>query len=401
MPKPLINITRADFIPEEPGNFSHRSLDIVKSLLIETLHPFGIDKLFSGKSVFLKPNFVRPDYVFNPAVASDPRAVLALGLIIEEAGAKEVFIGDNPGVGLKLKDAMSNIPWSDKWTEYGLIPFFYEDYPQVEIELPAAKMFRKMIIPSKMLEFDIFVNLAKIKTHMHVIASLGIKNLYGLLPDSQRMTFHRQDVNRKVVEILQRFTPDLTVLEGIWALEGQAPICGEPVKDFNTIVAGTNPAAVDAVGCQIMGISPVELASNRLAHQAGIGPVDLSEIEVVGVPVEKARRYFKRAVVSSMAAYPNCEVYELGADIGTMSSLRHALDRLHYGGDLAKIPQNTFILGTPGHFYEPLSEWNGDLWLIGDAVQNAYMDSDKIIRIPGSPPHFGEIIRAMKNRYLK
>lgn len=397
--KHTVYISHRDAIPETPADFAD-SIPLVEEMLAESLEPFNLRKLVAGKRVFVKPNFVRPDYRFNPAVASDPRAVLALGKILKKAGAREIWAGDNPGVGLRLKDAMKDIPWSDKWENFGIKPFFYEDYPQLKIDLPDSNLFRRMTVPQPLLDFDVFINLAKIKMHMHVGASLGIKNLYGLLCDDERMTFHRQDVNRKVVEILRRFTPDLTILEGIWALEGQAPICGEPVTDFNTIIVGKNPVAVDAVGSEIIGVSPQELATTRLANAAGLGPMDLSEIDIQGTGVGGVKRYLKRPVVSSMGAYPNCEVYELGADIGTMSSLRHALDRMHYAGDLEELPDNTFVLGSPGSFYEPLEKWEGDLWLIGDDVQNAYADADNIFRIPGSPPHFGEIIRAISGKYL-
>ena len=398
--KPQVYIAHRESIPETPAEFSDTSLKIVEGMLDEALSPFDIRGLVSGKRVLVKPNFVRPNYRFNPAVASDPRAVLALGKIVLDAGAAEVWIGDNPGVGLTFREALADIPRSDEWEERGFKIFCYDDHPQLEIELPQASLFRRMIVPEPLLNFDVFINLSKIKMHMHVGASLGIKNLYGLVCDEQRMTFHRQDVNRKVVEILQRFTPDLTVLEGIWALEGQAPICGEPVKDFNTVVAGSNPVAVDAVGSEIMGITPTELATTRLANRTGLGPLNLDEIELLGTPIARVKRYLKRPVVSSMGAYSNCEVYELGADIGTMSSLRHALDRLHYGGELVKIPRTTFVLGSPGGFYQPLNNWEGDLWLIGDDIQTAYPDGDKLVRIPGSPPHFGEIMRALQKWYL-
>lgn len=398
--KPQVYIAHRDSIPESPEKFTEFGYKIVEYLLHEALSPFDLKGLVNGKKVFIKPNFVRPNYRFNPAVSSDPRAVLALGKLTVEAGAREVWIGDNPGVGLTFREALSDIPGVVEWKKSGIKIFCFEDYPQVEIDLTQANLFRSMIVPEPLPGFDVFINLSKIKMHMHVGASLGIKNLYGLLCDEQRMTFHRQDVNRKVVEILQRFTPDLTILEGIWALEGQAPICGEPIRDFNTLVAGKNPVALDAVGSEIMGIAPVELATTRLAHRAGLGPLDLDEIEILGTPISKVKRYFKRPVVSSMGAYPNCEVYELGADIGIMSSLRHALDRLHYSGELAKIPLTTFVLGSPGGFYKPLKCWEGDLWLIGDEIQKAYSDSDNIIRIPGSPPHFGEIMRALQGKYL-
>jgi len=370
-------------------------------MLREALEPFDLKRMVEGKSVFLKPNFVRPDYKFNPANSTDPRMILLAGKLLLEAGATRVVVGDNPGKGLSLKEALENVPFADRWTDYGIETFHYEDSDPVEIELPEAVLFRKMKIPTGLKDFDVFINLAKIKMHMMVTASLGIKNLYGLLYDEQRMSFHRNDVSIKLVEMLKVFPPDLTILDGIWALEGQAPICGEPVRDFNTIVVGRNPVAVDSVGSEIIGIAPHELSTNRIAHSTGMGPIDLNEIEILGTPVDKVKRHLKRSVISSMGAYPNCVVYELGACLGIMNSMRHALDRLHYSGELEHIPRNTFILGTPGPYYEPLTQWDGDLWLIGDEIQSAYDDGADIYRIPGSPPHFGEIMKMLKKKYLK
>ena len=399
--KPVVYIAHREYIPESPREFTQISLRIIRSMLLEALEPFSIDKMVNGKKLLIKPNFVRPDYQFNPAVCTDPRVILALGSLLREAGAKQICVGDNPGVGLDLQNALVSIPGYELWQDYGIEPFFFQDSNPIEIELPQAKVFKRMTIPAALQEFELLINLPKIKMHMHVGASLGIKNLYGLLMDQQRMTFHRQDVNLKLIDILRGFTPDLTVLEGIWALEGQAPICGEPVKDFNTIIAGENPLAVDTVGAAVMGIEPIELATNRLAQAEGWGSADLSQVRILGAPLDKVMRYFKRPVVSSMGAYANCAVYEFGACVGCMSSLRHALDRLHYGGVLSSLPDNTFVLGIPGSFYQPMDTWEGDLWLIGDCPQTAYHTGNNVLSILGCPPHFAEIIGRLRKHYLK
>ena len=397
--KPLIYISHRDSIGETPLKFTDFSLKTISEMLEEALAPFDIESLVRGQRVLIKPNFVRPDYRFNPAVSTDPRVIITLGKLVRDAGADTVAVGDNPGKGLSYHQAIKDIPGSDLWADYGIEAFFFEDSDVIEMDLPEASLFRRVKIPAAMLDFQVLINLPKLKMHMHVGASLGIKNLYGLLLDEQRMTFHREDVNRKLVEMVRLFTPDLTIVDGIWALEGQAPICGEPVKDFNTLVVGKNPVAVDAVASEIIGVLPHELATTRLAHAFGLGPMELNEIELRGAPIEKVRRFLKRPVVSSAGSYSNCEVYELGACVGCMSSLRHALDRMHSGGELASLPANTFILGIPGPFYEPLVEWEGDLWLIGDCPLEAYGEGNNIIRIPGCPPHFMEIMEALQERY--
>ncbi|MBL7190798.1 DUF362 domain-containing protein, partial [bacterium] len=338
----------------------------------------------------------RPDYRFNPAVSTDPRVIIALSSYLNDIGAAKTSILDNPGVGLTLRRAVETFPGRQFIKELGVDFVYPDEYPVEEIELPDSTLFKRMKVPTVLKEFSRFINLPKLKMHMHVGASLGIKNLYGLLLDEQRMTFHRQDVNWKLIEILREFTPDLTIIDGIWALEGQAPICGDPVKDFNTLIAGEDPVAVDSAASAVMGIEPEELATTRLAHTAKMGTMRLDEIEISGAGINSVKRIFKRPVVSSMGVYPNCIVYELGACVGCMSSLRHALDRMHFGGDLHKMPSNTYILGIPGPFYEPLSIWEGGLHLIGDCPMNAYPESSGIFRITGCPPHFIHIMNELK-----
>lgn len=398
--KPVVCISHRSHIDETPLNFTDKSIAVIEEMLKEALAPFDLSGMVSGKRVFIKPNFVRPDYKFNPANCSDPRAVLALGKLVKQAGASRIAIGDNPGKGLSFRDSIPNIPGYEKWGEYGIDTFFYEDSEAVTDNIPGARLFTKITYPSAFRDFDVFINLAKIKMHMMVTASLGIKNLYGLLLDDDRMSHHRPDVNLKLIEILKFFPPDLTILEGIWALEGQAPICGEPVKDFNTIIAGKNPAAVDAVGASIVGIEPIEIATNRIAKSEGIGPIDLDDIEVTGAKINDVKRVLRRSVISSAGAYENCDVFELGVCAGCMNSMRHALDKLHYGDELKNFPKNTFILGIPGPYYNPLKSWEGILFLVGDCPLSAYEDRPGIIRVPGCPPHFGEIMDVMR-RSLK
>jgi uncharacterized protein (DUF362 family) len=65
------------------------------------------------------------------------------------------------------------------------------------------------------------------------------------------------------------------------------------------IVAGLNPVATDAVAMRVMnydpmadrGKPPFETCDStlRLAEELGVGTRDANRIEVVGVPVEKAK----------------------------------------------------------------------------------------------------------------
>jgi len=68
------------------------------------------------------------------------------------------------------------------------------------------------------------------------------------------------------------------------------------------LVAGKNPVATDAVAATIMGFDPAAayltppfLRSDNhlsLAHDRGLGPIRLEEIEVVGDSIKDARYNF-------------------------------------------------------------------------------------------------------------
>ncbi|MFO0888435.1 MAG: DUF362 domain-containing protein [Isosphaeraceae bacterium] len=83
--------------------------------------------------------------------------------------------------------------------------------------------------------------------------------------------------------------PAVSVVDGFSAMHGEGPRHGRRVA-LNTVVAGTDPVAVDAVAATIMGFEPNELALLREAQALGLGTADLARITIVGDPVARVRR---------------------------------------------------------------------------------------------------------------
>lgn len=59
---------------------------------------------------------------------------------------------------------------------------------------------------------------------------------------------------------------------------------------LRTIVAGTDPVAVDAVAAVVLGIDPQSVGHLRAAQDAGLGVADLGRITVVGDPIERRKK---------------------------------------------------------------------------------------------------------------
>jgi uncharacterized protein (DUF362 family) len=76
--------------------------------------------------------------------------------------------------------------------------------------------------------------------------------------------------------------PYLAIVDGIVGGEGNGPLAPDPVES-NVIIIGTDPAAVDAVACKLMGFDPMKVPIVREAfapHRWPIATCRMSEIEV-------------------------------------------------------------------------------------------------------------------------
>ena len=67
------------------------------------------------------------------------------------------------------------------------------------------------------------ISAAKLKTHMQTGVTLGMKNLFGLLPDKMKAKYHLKGISKVVVDITSVIKPALTVIDGFVAMEGRGP----------------------------------------------------------------------------------------------------------------------------------------------------------------------------------
>jgi len=127
---------------------------------------------------------------------------------------------------------------------------------------------------------------------MSTKVTLGMKNMFGLLPDKLKFKYHAQGISDVVVDINTVIHPALTVIDGFVAMEGRGPTDGDPVK-MDLIVSGKDVVATDATTARAMGFDPKEISHIRKAGEKGIGNID--NIEIVGEKLEDVTRVFKKS----------------------------------------------------------------------------------------------------------
>jgi uncharacterized protein (DUF362 family) len=160
----------------------------------------------------------------------------------------------------------------------------------VELKIPNGRVLGSIKVPRIVTESAV-VNAAKMKTHDETGVTLGMKNMFGLLPEKFKGKYHFRGIHRVIADINTVLRPALTVIDGFVAMEGRGPISGRPVR-MDTIIAGRDIVATDATACRVMGFEPHQVDHIRMGHERGLGEID--GIEVVGDGIEAVKRAFKR-----------------------------------------------------------------------------------------------------------
>ncbi|MCJ7633772.1 DUF362 domain-containing protein, partial [Candidatus Bathyarchaeota archaeon] len=340
-----VTVIKAEMMPDGLNWESSRRRLAIKELVRRTVDMVkGMDSIFErADTVVIKPNLVVP---VPPSmhITTDPHVTASLVELVKEAGVRKVIVAENPALIHKGKDAF-RVTMTEKFCrKAGAEIAYLDECEQVAVDIPNGKAMQKTMIPKVVLESDAFINVPKMKTHWLCQVTLGIKNLLGVLPFQEKIKYHREDIHQKLVDILSIVKPTLTVIDGLVAMEGQGPRCGQLIK-MNTLIAGRDTVAVDAVTSAVMGFDPLEINEVRIANAQGLGVGEIDKIVIKGELLENVRRPFKRASRELVAVFPKVEAYLGGACKACQGFTRATLDALYGSGNLDQCEKISVVIG--------------------------------------------------------
>lgn len=228
------------------------------------LEPLGGVSAFQpkGKRVLLKPNLLsacKPE----DAATTHPSVVEALAKEFAAAGA-EVTIADSPG-GLystsSLKRVYEVCGMAAAAENSGARLNFDLSYKR--ISYPGGIYASEFDILAPVLDADIIVSIAKLKTHGLAYYTGAVKNLFGCIPGLEKAAFHsrypdRYRFNAVLVDLCELIKPHLSVVDGVIGMEGDGPSAGAP-KHVGVIGASLNPYALDVAMCDLVSLPPSQV----------------------------------------------------------------------------------------------------------------------------------------------
>lgn len=162
-----------------------------------------------------------------------------------------------------------------------------------DVTIPVERDFivleRGFPIPKTILKADVFINLAKFRTDRLTTVSLGIANLLTVIP-RRRERFYPV-ISDVLCDILMVRDPDITIVDGLVAMEGDAPSKGRAKRE-NLTLAGRDIVALDTVACHLMRVNPVQVEHIVKAGYYGFGEYVEKRIDVMGSKIDEVRDRF-------------------------------------------------------------------------------------------------------------
>ena len=240
-------------------------------------------------------------------------------------------------------------------------------------------------IPKTLHDADHYINIPKMKTHWQTQVTIGLKNQMGVIDENARMHFHRDGLDKHIAHLARVLRPDLTIVDGIIAMQGQGPHWGKAVR-MGIIVGGDDILEVDTCCCALMGIDPndVKHLLSAWKHKVGSWCSDTTLIESHRHPlthaVEKPLR--KGDICVWQQDGHGCS--GCGRAIEQITHSRNPLRLLKLLRSLL-LKKTHFVLGRVSREDELTHKLDGRTICVGDCTK-AFAQKHGHKFVPGCPP---------------
>jgi uncharacterized protein (DUF362 family) len=237
----------------------------------------GMSRFVSrGDVVLVKPNMAwdrKPEL----AATTNPEVVATLVRLCLEAGAKKVKVFDNTLEDPRRAYVSSGIMAAAKGA--GATVSYMDERRFRKMDLK-GEVLKSWEVYQEAMEVDKVINCPILKHHSSALLTMGMKNLMGLIGgERERLHWH---LEQAIVDLAAFFRPTLVVLDAIRILTANGPQGGslKYVKQLNTVAAGVDQVAIDALGARLFGLRPAEVAHLPIAVKRGLGRMDLTKLRI-------------------------------------------------------------------------------------------------------------------------
>ncbi len=221
----------------------------------------------------IKPNLVSPS---EASYGATTHSEVVAGIIeyLQEEGFYDLLMMEGSWVGDQTKDAVSVCGFDKVSEKYG-VPFF-------DMQTEKSSLYdcdgMQLKICDLAKEIDFLINVPVMKGHCQTKITCALKNMKGLIPNSEKRRFHALGLHKPIAHLNAGIHQDFIVVDNIcgdWDFEDG----GNPVV-LNRVMAAADPVLCDAYVCHLMGYDVEEVPYVEMAGKLKIGCADWKKAQI-------------------------------------------------------------------------------------------------------------------------
>lgn len=227
----------------------------------------------SDMRIGIKPNLVAP-IPAEDGGTTHPEVVEGLLRYLRRNGFTNLVILESSWVGDRTEDAFLMCGYYDLAETYQVELVDMKKVPKTEIDCAGMKL----MVGKPAEELDFLINVPVLKGHCQTKMTCALKNLKGLLPDSQKRAFHRMGLHDPIGHLSAGIHQDFILVDSICG-DLSFEDGGNPVQQ-DRLLAARDPVLCDAYCCKLLGIPVETVPYISVAEACGCGNADLSKAGV-------------------------------------------------------------------------------------------------------------------------
>lgn len=226
------------------------------------------------RCIGIKPNLVSA----SPAsfgATTHPEVVAGIIEYLQENGFRNIVIAEGSWVGDRTAEVAAVCGYDDLTRKYGVR--FIDTQKEAFHSVDCAGL--RLNICDCVDEIDFLINVPVLKGHCQTKITCALKNMKGLIPNSEKRRFHSMGLHRPIAHLNAAIRQDFIVVDHICG-DLDFEDGGNPVVR-NCIMAACDPVLVDAYVCRLQHYAVDEVPYIRMAERLGVGSADLSDAEIL------------------------------------------------------------------------------------------------------------------------
>ena len=349
-----------------------------KKMTIELLEACKLANMIGDrrKRIGIKPNLVSPSEASYGAT-THPEVVEGLLQYLKEQGFSEITIMEGSWIGAKTKEAFKTCGYDTLAKRYGVALVDAQKEKSVTVDCKGMELH----LCNCALQVDYMINVPVMKGHCQTRITCALKNMKGLLPNTEKRRFHTMGLHKPIGHLSMGIRQDFILVDSICG-DLSFEDGGNPTQ-MNRLFAAADPVLCDAYVCRLLQYQTEEVPYIGLAEKLGAGSSDMDKalVRELNMPEHMIKLPDKERVM---------KLREMTEDVDSCSAcygyLLPALDMLEKEGLLKDFPEKICI----GQGFRGKSGKLG----IGNCTK------DFQYTLKGCPPTEQEMYQFLKN-YLK